>query len=120
MPIDRTQREYRAIEILLTPHLQDMLDKAFEMYRDEADKKYEKGNRNFNQEKLWDKILKKLPLSHYEAKLLDIANSIWGGSEIRLQLIEFGGFDPINRVRIIMALATYLNVSHVIKTKGES
>lgn len=120
MPIDRTQREYRAIEILLTPHLQEMLDKAFDMYRDEADKRYEKGNRNFDQLKLWEKILKKLPSSHYEAKLLDIANSIWGGSEIRMPLIEFGGFDPHNREKIIIALATYLNVSHIIKSKGDA
>ena len=117
MAIDRTQHEYRAIEILLTPHLQEMLDKAFEMYRDEADKK---GNKNFNQFKLWERILKKLPISHYEAKLLDIANSIWGGTEIRIPLINFGGFDPHNKEKIITALATYLNVSHIIKSKGDS
>lgn len=105
--IDRTQPEYRAIEKLLSPRLQEMLDRAF----DNFNKKWE---RDADSEKLWGNILSELPISHYEAKLLDIANSIWGGGEIRIPLIEFHGFDRENKKRILVALATYMDVSHLI------
>lgn len=108
MPIDRTQSEYRAIEKLLSPRLQEMLDKAFDNFN-------QRWERDTDSEKLWAKILGELPISHYEAKLLDIANSIWGGNEIRIPLIEFHGFDSENKKKIIIALATYMNVSHLLK-----
>lgn len=114
--LDRSQPEYRAIEKLLSPNLQQMLDKAIDMYCEEAGKIKE---RNFDQEALWETILKRLPISHYEARLLDIANSIWGGSKIRIPMIEFHGFDRRNKERIITALCTYFKVENLLKKAGD-
>lgn len=109
--LDRTQSEYRAIEKLLTPRLQEMLDKAIDMYRDEAGKIKE---RDYDQEALWQDILKQLPISHYEGRLLDIANAIWSGNEIKMPLMEFRGFDPSNIERVVNALCTYWRVEHLL------
>lgn len=117
MRLDRSQSEYRSIEKLLSPRMQDMLDKAIEMYRTEAENQNWRG---FNEKKLWDSIMNKLSLSHYEAKLLEIAENIWSGTAIKIPLIEFHGFDRHNKERIITGLCTYLSVEHVlIKKKDE-
>ena len=115
MALDRSQSEYRSIEILLSPRLQEMLDRCFEKYRDEAEKRNWTG---FNEKKLWKKITDELPISHYEARLLDIAERIWSGTIIDIPLIEFHGFDRHNKEKIIRALCTYLSVNHLL-VQGE-
>lgn len=107
MALDRTQVEYRSIERLLSPRLQDMLDKAFETFQKEAPDEYD---RDFDEEALWKKVLEELPISHYEAVLLDIANSLWGGRSITIPTIHLLGLDPDNRKKFIIAMATYMKV----------
>jgi len=109
--IDRTQPEYRAIERLLSPRLQEILDKAFAYYREEA---LARGSGDFDQEALWDKVLDSYGLSTYERILLKMANSLWSGVKITTPLLELHGLDEDNKIRFITAMATYIGVDYII------
>ena len=111
MPVDRTQSEYRAIERLLSPRLQEMLDRAFDEFRKKAD---EKDYRDIDQKSLWKEVLDGLPISHTEAMLLDIANSIWSGTEIQIPVLQLHSFDEQNRIRFIKAISMYLGIGYII------